>query len=128
MKLTGVVQDGEGKGAYFTSLPWVVGQIRAGAGFEPYPGTLNVRVRDADETAIESFLSRVDFELIPPNQEFCHATAKKVLIGGIPAVVVIPSDDVRIHGLRIVEVVSDRHLKTALNVEAGDQVEIDEPD
>ncbi len=128
MKLTGLVQDGEGKGAYFTRLPWVVMQIRAGAGFEPYPGTLNVRVRDTDEAVIESFLSRVDFELIPPNQEFCHAEAKKVLVGGIPAVVVIPGEDVRIHGRRIVEIVSDRHLKTALNVQAGDQVEIDEPD
>ena len=64
----------------------------------------------------------LDCELVPDNPEFCSAGLKKVLINGIPAALIVPSEDVRIHGKEIVEIVADRHIKDALGLDDGDQV------
>ncbi len=126
VKLTGTIQSGAGKGAYFTSLGWVISQLRKEMGFAPFPGTLNVRVADDDLPKMKAFFSEKDFELVPDDPQFCSAKVKKVKVNGITGVAVFPSEDVRIHGNEIVEIISSCHIKDALRLSDGDEVTITE--
>lgn len=122
MKISGVIQDGEGKGAFFTQLDWVVEQCERGLGFKPFPGTLNVRIDDADLSKLDAFFVEKDCKLVPDNPDFCCASLKKVKINGLFAAVVFPSEDVRIHGKEVIEIISDCHIKDALQLSNGDEV------
>lgn len=122
MKLTGFIQRGVGKGAFFTNLDWVVDQFQKAMGFEPFPGTLNVRISEEDLPSLGAFFSKKDFELIPDDPQFCTASLKRVKVNGIPAAAVFPSDDVHVHGKEIVEIISHCHLKETLNLDDGDKV------
>lgn len=124
--LTGIVQSGTGKGATFTRVDWVVAQCRRMLGYAPFPGTLNVRVNDADLGRLEAFLRESDFELVPDDPAFCTARVKKVTVNGIPGAVVLPSEDVRIHEQRVLEILAACSLKEALGLEDGDCVTIAE--
>ena len=128
MKLIGYIQSGIGKGSFFTGLDWVVEQFREAMGFEPYPGTLNVRIREEDLPFIDPFFSEKDFDLIPDDPQFCSASLKKVKVNGIPAAAVFPSEDVLIHGKSIIEIIANCHLKETLHLDDGDQVTITEFD
>jgi riboflavin kinase len=44
MEISGTIESGAGKGAYFTQVDWVVEQCREKLDLTPYPGTLNVRI------------------------------------------------------------------------------------
>lgn len=122
MVIRGIIQSGAGKGAFFTSVDWVRKQCRDMLGYEPYPGTLNVRVIDADLQCLESFLNEQDFLLVPEDPAFCSAGVKKVKMNGIPAAVILPAQDVRIHEKQVVEIIARCCLKKALDLEDGDIV------
>jgi riboflavin kinase, archaea type len=126
MKITGVIESGLGKGAFFTSLEWVVDQFERAMGFKPFPGTLNVRVLEGDLPALRSFFAKKDFELVPDNPAFCTALLKKVRVNGTPAAAVFPSEDVKAHGREIIELISEKHLKDTHGLKDGDQVTITE--
>ena len=124
MEICGVIKSGEGKGAYFTQVEWVVRQCERLLGYKPFPGTLNVYVRDSDLDKLNQFFQETDFDLVPDDPAFCAARVKKVTVNGIASAVVLPSDDVRIHENRVVEVISSCSLKNSLGLEDGDQVTI----
>ena len=44
MELAGRVFTGQGEGKKYVSLSWVKHQIKEKLGFDPYPGTLNLRL------------------------------------------------------------------------------------
>src|SRR2546425_8945211 len=48
VRLQGTVASGTGQGAHFMRLEWVRAAVRAAVGFDPYPGTLNLRLGEAD--------------------------------------------------------------------------------
>jgi CTP-dependent riboflavin kinase len=87
-----------------------------------------VRIADEDFPKLGAFFENWDCELVPDNPEFCSAGLKKVRIKGIPAALIMQSEDVRIHGKEIVEIVADRHIKDALGLVDGDQVTITDSD
>ena len=122
MKICAVVQSGVGKGAFFTQVDWVVRQCEDLLGFIPFPGTLNVQVCEKDLAKVDDFLSSTDGALVPDNPKFCTARIKKVLVNNVPAAVVLPSEDVRIHESRVVEVIAPQRLKDLLGIGDGDKV------
>jgi HAD superfamily hydrolase (TIGR01509 family) len=124
MQITGQIESGAGKGAFFTSLDWVVEQFDQAMGFKPFPGTLNVRVSSEGIDDLEALFSEKDFEIHPDNPEFCAAGFKRVWVEGIPAAAVFPSEDVRIHGKDVIEIIAGRHIKSALSLADGDEVTI----
>jgi riboflavin kinase, archaea type len=126
MEIRGVIEQGTGQGAFFTSLDWVIEQFEKAMGFKPFPGTLNVRVSEEDLPKLEAFFAATDFELVPDNPDFCSAGVKCVQVNGIPAAVVIPSEDVRVHGNDVMEIMAGCHIKKALNLNDGDRVTIGE--
>ena len=126
MKISGIIQSGVGKGAFFTQVDWVVKQCEDLLGYKPFPGTLNVQVRDEDLGILEKFIASPDCSLVPDDQNFCAANVKQVKINGITAAVVLPSEDVRVHENRVIELIAACSLKETLGLEDGDTVTIDE--
>ncbi|MEE9609766.1 MAG: DUF120 domain-containing protein [Desulfatiglandales bacterium] len=126
MKLKGFIESGAGKGVFFTGLDWVVDQFQKAMGFAPFPGTLNVRISEEDLPNVDPFFSEQDFELVPDDPQFCSAYLKKVRVNGLPGAAVFPSEDVRIHGKGIIEIMSNCHIKNTLHLDDGDPVTITE--
>jgi CTP-dependent riboflavin kinase len=122
MKLSGIIQGGAGRGAFFTGLDWVARQCRDLLGYEPFPGTLNVHIRGQDLPVFHEFLSKADGFLVPDDPAFCKAGIKKIRVNGLPAAVVLPSEDVRIHDATVIEIMSSCSIKETLGLENGDPV------
>lgn len=126
MEIKGFIEKGAGKGAFFTTLEWVVTQFEKEMGFKPFPGTLNVKIDVEDVSKLEGFFAKEDFQLVPDDPSFCTAGFKKVRVNGIPAAAVFPSENVRIHGKEVIEIMADRHIKDSLDLNDGDPVIITE--
>lgn len=124
MEISGTIQSGVGKGAFFTQVDWVVDQCEKLLGYIPFPGTLNIHVIEEDVESLTSLFQKTDFNLIPPGPEFCAAQGRVVNVGGIPGAVILPGEEVRIHGFDVLEVISSCHLKRALGLSDGDTVTV----
>ena len=122
MTLTGKIVSGVKQGAFFTQLDWFQSQCRDKLGFEPYPGTLNLEISIDDVPIIETLEQEDEIDFISPDSEFCSGKAFPVLVEGIRAAIVIPAEEVRVHGKNIIEVISDQRLKDVVNVDDGDFV------
>jgi len=120
--LTGKVISGSKRAAYFTGLDWVQSQCREKLGFTPYPGTLNLMVQEGDLAVLTSLKGDEAIDLVPPGPEFCVAKVIPVSVGPVEGAIIIPAENVRIHGEKIIEVMAPVRLKDALNVSDGDSV------
>ncbi len=120
--LNGKVVSGVRKAAYFTQLEWVQEQCMEKLGFRPYPGTLNVEISEESLPIVEALQREQGVELIPPDTEFCAARAMLLSVGSVSGAIIIPAEDVRVHGKNIVEVISPLRLKDALQVKDGDSL------
>jgi len=124
--LEGTVFSGLYEGAYYVSLRSYRDQMREKLGFDPYPGTLNLRLREAD---IEV---RRQLERLPPivlegfkGRERAFGSARCY-----PAVV---NDDVEgalivaertTYDLSVMEIISPIHLRRHFGLEDGDTVKV----
>ena len=120
----GSVFSGLGEGAYYISQPGYSRQFLEKLGFEPYPGTLNLRVRKEDQEDVR-MLEASPFVLIEGftdgNRSFGPA---KCLHGKIDdkadAALIFP---VRTHYAGdVVEVISSEFLRNMLHLKDGDTV------
>ncbi|MCP4579026.1 MAG: DUF120 domain-containing protein [Deltaproteobacteria bacterium] len=124
MEISGVIESGAGKGAYFTQVDWVVEQCEKKLNMTPFPGTLNIRINDETVQMLGEFLRVADVELVSNDPSFCAARVKKVAVNGLPAAVVLPSEEVRIHDNRTIELIASFSLKKRLGLDDGDTVTI----
>ncbi len=122
----GTVFSGLGEGAYYVSQPGYKQQFATKLGFEPYPGTLNVRVREEDQAEVR-MLEASPFILVEgftdggrsfgPAKCFHGKIADKVEIAFIFPVRTHYSGDV-------VEIISSKFLRDALHLKDGDVVKV----
>ena len=122
MQITGVITSGAGQGAYFTQVDWVLRQCAEKLGFIPFPGTLNVTIRDRDLPDLQRLLAAAEISLVPTDPAFCAAPVQPVTVRGIPAAVVLPSEEVRIHADNTIEILSPCHLKRTFGLRDGDPI------
>ncbi len=122
--LSGKVVSGVRKAAYFTQLDWVEEQCKEKLGFKPYPGTLNLEISEKDFPIIEALQKEKGVELIPPDPKFCVAKAMPLSIGHVSGAIIIPAEEVRVHGKQVIEVISPVGLKETLRVDDGDYLEL----
>lgn len=121
-RLAGAVVSGVSDGAYFVGLAWVRDAIRRIAGFDPYPGTLNVRLLGT-ETLLRwrGILKSAGISFMPPDPGSCGGRLLPVVVGDrIRAAVVIP--DLTRYEDEVLEVIAPVHLRTALGLQDGDPV------
>jgi riboflavin kinase, archaea type len=125
--LSGVVTSGLGHGAGFMALGWVRDGIRRIAGFDPYPGTFNVRLVDPAMVARWSRLGNgLARRLDPPTAGACGAAVVPVVLAsGIVAAVIVP--DVTAHAPDVLELVAPVHVRSVLGLDDGEPVTIELP-
>lgn len=117
----GRIVKGAGRASYFTGLTWVREQCLVKLGFTPHPGTLNVELAPENAGFIDEPSPDI-VELVSPDPSFCNARALPVSIGPLPGAVILPADDVRIHGSNIVEIIAPLSVKDTLGVRDGEEV------
>jgi len=122
LKITGKIVSGAKQAAYFTQLEWVREQCLKKLGFTPWPGTLNLEIPMDSIDIIEGIKPEEGIELVPPDSQFCSGRAVPVSVEGIAGAIVLPAEDVRVHGKNIIEIISPEMLKNALGVKDGDLV------
>ena len=129
LEIRGVVCDGQGKGRSFTELDWVRQQFRDKIGFDPYPGTLNLRVKDAG--ALTALRTHAGVTIEPGAPGYCTAKCFRVQIyrersrtisGRVTAVWIIP--DVPGYPDDLVELMAPVSLRSVLGLKTGDAISI----
>lgn len=110
------------KAARFTQLDWVQAKCEEKLGFRPYPGTLNLEIPDGALPLLQAMQQGQCIQLIPPDGDFCTATALPLSIGSIPGALIIPAEEVRVHGSYVVEVIAPLRIKDALRIDDGDSL------
>jgi riboflavin kinase len=121
-KIGGIITDGVGDGKYYLSLPGYKSSIRAKFDFDPYPGTLNIRL-DKDDVWKKAVLFE-DAILLPgfthDGRAFGESLARRCRINNLQAVAVLPKRTH--HSEEIIEIIADRNLRKALSKKTGNSV------
>ncbi|WP_099210573.1 DUF120 domain-containing protein [Thermococcus henrietii] len=121
--IVGEVVSGLGEGAYYVRQ--YAPLIREYLGFEPYPGTLNVRVL-FPKTVFDA-LCNARPVIIPGftkgGRTFGDVKAYRVRIDGVEGAIVIPSRTV--HPPKIAEIVAPVNLREKLGLNDGDRIRIE---
>ncbi|MDI3475043.1 MAG: riboflavin kinase, archaea type [Thermococcaceae archaeon] len=120
--IVGEVVSGLGEGAYYVKQ--YAPLIREYLGFEPYPGTLNVRVI-FPKTVFDA-ISDVSPVVLPgfvkDGRTFGDVKAYRIKLGDVEGAIVIPSRTV--HPPKIAEIIAPVNLRETLGVKDGDRVRI----
>lgn len=121
--LQGTLCAGLGEGAGFTGLEWVRSEFREKLGFEPYPGTFNLRMDVPSLRKARRLLARQPGIRIDPAPGFCAAKCFHVVLDDrVTGAVVIPEvDDYPADKL---EVISAVPVRTTLGAGDGDTLVI----
>ena len=125
LEIPGKIVSGAKQGAFFIQLGWVQEQCLEKLGFAPWPGTLNLEILMDHVALIEEFKVKKGLELVSPDANFCSGHVFPVSIEGVPAAVVLPAEDVRVHEKNIIEIIAPQFLKETLGVKDGDQVTLE---
>src|SRR5437879_11541690 len=101
------------------SLSWVRSTDHRSLCFEPYPGTLNVRLADPDMRSRWREVSKQRALLLtPPPPETCGGRLVSITLPqGVAAAVIVP--DVTRYGDDVLEALSAVHRRSELGTEHG---------
>lgn len=119
--LRGRVLQGGGTGRIFTSLPWVKKQCIDKLGFDPYPGTLNLRVTSGtDGKELRKVTRGIKIE---SPEGFCEGRCFKAsIMGKIRGAVVVP--DVPGYPHDLLEILGPANLREKLGLKDGMDIEV----
>jgi CTP-dependent riboflavin kinase len=121
--LVGEACSGVGEGASFTQLAWVRRAFLARLGFEPYPGTFNLRMGGPEWEAARRILAREPGIAIAPEPGYCAAKCFHVVVAGrITGAVVFP--EVAGYPADKFELISAVPVRQTLGVKDGDAVAV----
>jgi len=122
----GALFSGMGEGAYYISQPGYEKQFQEKLGFEPYAGTLNLRVREEDQEKVR-LLEASPFNLIEGftngNRSFGPAKCfQSEIADKVQGALIFP---VRTHYTGdVVELISPQYLRKMLHLKDGDTVKV----
>ncbi len=124
--IKGKVFSGVGEGRYYVSLDGYRRQFIEKLGFDPYPGTLNLKI-PKEQLYFRRRLDEEDGILIDgfstPDRTFGEVKAFRCKIKGIEGAIVMPK---RTHYPEdVLEVISPVKLRDVLKLEDGDYVEVE---
>ncbi|MEM2137087.1 MAG: DUF120 domain-containing protein [Candidatus Methanomethylicia archaeon] len=126
-KIRGFLFSGLGEGAFYTSIPHYKKQFQEKLGFEPYPGTLNLRLKSVADIEVKRVLKGLPGIVISgfSNGLRSYGGAKcfKAKIDGIDCVLVLVE---RTHyGDDVIEILSPIKIRDALGLKDGSEVEVE---
>jgi CTP-dependent riboflavin kinase len=124
--IKGTLVEGIKESSLFMSIPWVREQFIEKLGIDPYPGTLNLEIKDSQDLDVLKNVkaTRPGIEILPMDPGFCSAKCFHVLIcRKVRGAIVIPLvDDYPDSKL---EIIATERLRDALSLEVGDIVPIE---
>lgn len=116
----GKVFSSNKRGKQFVNLSWVKRQINEKMGFNPYLGTLNLRL--TNETDINK-LRKMNGTTIVPEKGYCEGKCFKALVTGkVEGAVVLP--DVPEYPADVLEVLAPINLRENLGLKDGAEIEV----
>lgn len=127
LQLRGRIVSGAGEAAFFTQLDWVQEQCEAKLGFKPWPGTLNLEILEEDLPVLEALQGGAAALLVPPDPKFCEARVMALTLSHLSGALILPAEDVRVHGKRILEILAPVNVKETLGLADGDVVTLTIP-
>ncbi len=124
--IKGTVTSGVGEGAYYVSLEGYKRQFKEKLGFDPFPGTLNLKI-PKEQMFFRRLLDKEEGIKIDgfsaENRTFGEVKAFKSKVSGIDSAIVIPQ---RTHyPPDVLEVISAVKLRDELKLKDGDAVEVE---
>lgn len=124
MELSGRVFSGRGEGRKYVELSWVKQQIMEKLGFNPYPGTLNLRL-DVESMKKRQLLTEDAALGVCTSEGYCTGLLFKATIEGVSCDVVgVVIPQVEGYPCDVLEVVADVNLRQKLGLSKGDRVEV----
>ena len=121
--IEGIITSGMGKGAIFMSIDYYKNKIKEKLDFEPYPGTLNLKIDREDHNLMKN-KNTVRIESFKEgNKNYGGATCIKINIDDLQGAIIIP--DLTEHDPEMVEIISPLNLKSELNIQDGSKVRIE---
>ena len=121
IEVAGRVFTGQGEGKKYVSLSWVKQQIKEKLGFNPYPGTLNLRL-DEENVKCRVLLEKEAKLRLCHSEGYCTGLLFKASLAGVACGVVIPQ--VENYPENVLEVVASANLKQKLRLQDGDLVTV----
>jgi len=121
----GRVSEGLRESSFFTHLAWVRAQFIAKLGIDPYLGTLNLDIIDAEDMEkLKEIKKRKGIEIIPAEPGFCSARCFRVLVSGkVRGAIVIPQ--VPDYPESKLEIISSDRIRDVLSLKVGDLVSVE---
>ena len=123
--IKGRVTEGIKESSLFTHLPWVREQFITKLGIDPYPGTLNLDIIDAEDVEkLKEIKKRKGIEIIPAEPGFCSAKCFHVLVcGKIKGALIIPQ--VSDYPESKLEIISSDRIRDVLSLKVSDLVSVE---
>ncbi|MDH5447582.1 MAG: CTP-dependent riboflavin kinase [Candidatus Bathyarchaeota archaeon] len=123
VKVKGVVFSGEKVGSRFIGIAWAKKQIRKKLGFDPYVGTLNIRLPEREAKLLRETLQDFEGIEITPAKGFFQARCFNILImNKIKGAIVIPEKPD--YPSNVLEIIAPTCLRKALSLTDSNEVEI----
>jgi riboflavin kinase len=123
IEVRGRVFSGEGVGSQYISIQWVREQIQQKLGFDPFPGTLNVRLKRADSGRLKTaFGTSRGISLFPPRGYLSARCFRVSVMSKIDGAIVIPEKQG--YPPDILEIAAPVSLREHLSLRDGDEVEM----
>jgi len=127
IKLTGIVTSGFGEGRYYMEKGPYRDEFKRLLRFDPYPGTLNLRLSRRSDLEARKELDRLEGLIVrgfpDEGRTFGDVKCFRALIGGIEGAVVMPLRSH--HGPDHLEVVAPVKLRDELELEDGKGVVVE---
>jgi riboflavin kinase len=123
LRLTGTVTSGNGEGAKFVKRSWVKNQITEKLGFNPYLGTLNIKLHEDSIKTKRTMLKAKPIEIIPA-ASFCRGKCYRAFLKSyVKCAVVIP--EVQNYPEDVLEIVAPVNLRKKFGLKDGDEIEVE---
>ena len=114
--LKGKVSSGEGTGTFFINLPWAKRQFSEKLKFNPYPGTLNLRLSpEVDIEELRDVTRGIKIEA--PEGFYGGRCFEASVLGKVRGAVVVP--DVPDYQFDVLEIIAPMNLRDELGLKDG---------
>ena len=122
MDIKGIVTSGQGKGAYFMSLPVYKTQFEKQLNFSPFPGTLNIKISEGEIDTIHS-IDEDKLKIIEGKDNFGDVLLIQATLNDeVDGAIVFPKKTT--HKENILEFITSKKLKETMGIKDGDSVKI----
>ncbi len=116
----GKVSSGSKQGKIFVSLPWVKKQIKTKLGFDPFIGTLNLRV--INKTDIKDLREANGIKINPEKGYYEAKCFRAQVMNKITGGIILP--DVPEYPSDILEVLAPVNLRRTFGLKEGEIIEV----